>query len=69
MKSIIFRKQNFSRQLLKGSASIYDSSGSHFFKTNAGIQSGLDAFKKLRLAMTVLPTWELRENYAIPDWT
>ena len=34
--------------------SMYESSGSHFFKTTTGIQWGLDAFDESRLAMTVV---------------
>ena len=37
-------KQNSFRHILKSSASIYESSGSQFFRTTTGIQSGPDAF-------------------------
>ena len=38
--------------MLKISASIYESSGLNFFKTTAGIQSGLDGFNESSLVMT-----------------
>ena len=37
--------------ILKSSASIYESSGSQFFRTNTGIQSGPDAFDESRCVM------------------
>ena len=44
-------------------ASIYESSGSHFFRITTGIQLGPDPFDKLRLVMTFLTnlgaTWIL----------
>ena len=42
------------RQLLKSLASIYESSGSQFFRTTTGIQSGPDAFDESRFVMTFL---------------
>ena len=41
-------KQDSWKHLLKGSASMWESSGSQFFRTTAGIQSGLDAFSTTR---------------------
>ena len=40
--------------MLKSSASMYESSGSHFFRTTTGIESGPDTFDKLRFIMTFL---------------
>ena len=45
-------KQDYLRHVLKSSASMYETSGSQFFKTTTGIQSGLDAFDKSKLIMT-----------------
>ena len=42
------------RHILKSSASIYESSGSQFFRTTTGIQSGPDAFDEPRFVMTFL---------------
>ena len=42
------------RHILKSSASIYESSGSQFFRTTTGIQSGPDAFDESRFVMTFL---------------
>ena len=39
---------------MKCSASICESSGSQFFRTTTGIQSGPDAFDELRFTMTFL---------------
>ena len=41
-------KQDSWKHLLKGSASMWESSGSQFFTTTAGIQSGLYAFSTTR---------------------
>ena len=48
------RKQDSFRHLLKSSASMQESSGSHSFRTTTGIQSEPDAFDKSRLVMTFL---------------
>ena len=47
-------KQDSFRHLLKSSASMYESSGSQFFRTTTGIQSGPDAFDESRFIMTFL---------------
>ena len=47
-------KQDSFRHILKSSASMYESSGSQFFRTTTGIQSGPDAFDKSRFIMTFL---------------
>ena len=39
---------------LKSLASMYESSGSQFFRTTTGIQSGPDAFDETRFVMTFL---------------
>ena len=39
---------------MKTSASMYEISGSQFFRTTTGIQSGPDAFDKSRFVMTLL---------------
>ena len=49
-----FSKQDSFRQMLKSSASIYESSCSQCFRTTTGIQSGQDVFDKSRLLMTFL---------------
>ena len=41
-------------RILKSSASMYESSGSQFFRTITGIQPGPDAFDESRLVMTFL---------------
>ena len=46
------RKQDSFRHILKESANMYESSGSQFFKTTTGIQSGPDTFDKSSLVMT-----------------
>ena len=45
-------KQDFFRHIVKSLASIYESSGSQFFKTTTGIQAEPDAFGESRLALT-----------------
>ena len=47
-----FGKQDLFRHSLKSKASICKSSGSHFFRTTTGMQSGLEAFNESRLVMT-----------------
>ena len=47
------KKDSF-RHILKSSASMYESSGSQFFRTTTGIQSGPDAFDKSRFITTFL---------------
>ena len=48
------RKQDSLRHLLKSLASMYESSGSQFFRTTTGIKSGPDAFDESRFVMTFL---------------
>ena len=48
------RKQGSFRHLLKSLASMPESSGSQFFRTTTGIQSGPDAFDESRFIMTFL---------------
>ena len=47
--------------ILKGSASIYEGSSSHFFRTTTGLQSGPDIFDELRFAMTFLTILGVKE--------
>ena len=47
-------KQDFFRHILKSSASMCESSGSQFFRTTTGIQSGPDVLDKSRLILTFL---------------
>ena len=47
-------KQDSFRQLLKSLASMYESSGSQFFRTPTGIQSRRDAFDESRFVITFL---------------
>ena len=49
-----FGKQDSCRHLLKSLASMYESSGSKFFRTTTGIQSGPDPFDESRFVMTFL---------------
>ena len=46
-------KQDSFRHILKSSASMYENSGSQFFATTTGIQSGLDTFDESRFIMTL----------------
>ena len=48
-----YGKQGCSRHLLKSSANMWERSGSQFFRTTTGIQSGPDAFQS-RFIMTFL---------------
>ena len=48
-----YGKQGSSRHLLKRSANMWERSGSQFFRTTTGIQSGPDAFQS-RFIMTFL---------------
>ena len=47
-------KQDSFRHILKSSASMYESSGSQFFRTTTGIQLGADAFDESKFIMTFL---------------
>ena len=47
-------KQGSFRHILKSSASMYESSGPHFFRATTGRQSGPDAFDDSRFVMTFL---------------
>ena len=47
-------ENNTPSDILKSSASMYESSGSQFFRTTTGIQSGMDAFDESRFIMTFL---------------
>ena len=47
-------KQDSFRHIFKSSASMYESSGSQFFRTTTGTQSGPDAFDELRFSMAFL---------------
>ena len=49
-----FGKKDSFRHILKSSASMHESSDSHFFGIITGIKSGLDAFDKSWLVMTFL---------------
>ena len=45
-------------------ASMYESSGSQFFRTTTGIQSGPDAFDQSRFVMTFLISLEVMEIFS-----
>ena len=45
---------NLENKSLSGTANMYESSGSQFFRTTTGIQSGLHAFDESRFDMTFL---------------
>ena len=47
---------------LKSSASMHESSGSQFFKTTTGTQSGPDAFDESKFLMTFLIILEVIEK-------
>ena len=47
-------ENNSFRHILKSSASMYESSGSLFFRATTGIQSGPDTFDESRFVMTFL---------------
>ena len=49
------------------SASMWESSGSQFFRATSGIQSGGDAFDKSRFIMTFLTIWELQKYYSVSE--
>ena len=49
-----FPKQDSLKWLLKSSPSVYETSGSHFFRTTTGIQSGSDAFYESSFVMSFL---------------
>ena len=55
-------KQDSFRNILKSLASMYESSGSHFFRTTTGIQSEPDAFDESRFVknfLTILGVTEI----------
>ena len=54
-------KQDSFRHTLKSSASMLESSGSQFFRTTPGIQSGPDAFDESRFITTLLTILGVRE--------
>ena len=57
-------EQDFFRHTLKSSASIYESSGSHVFRTTTGIQSGPDLFHELWFFITFKHLWSCRNIYS-----
>ena len=64
---VVFRqsgKQDSFRQILKSSASIYESSGPQFFRTTTEIQSGPDAVDELRFVMTFLTILRVTDIYS-----
>ena len=54
-------KSDYFTHTLKGSASVYESSGLQFFRTTYGIQSGLNTFDGSRFAMTFLTILKVTE--------
>ena len=62
-----FGKQDSSRHILKSSASMYESSGSKFFRRTTEVQSGLDTFDESRFIKTFLTILELWKYYAVSD--
>ena len=56
-----FRKQNSFWNILNSSASMYESSGSQFFRTTIGIQKSPDAFDESKFVMTFLTILGVRE--------
>ena len=51
----------FQTHIQESSASMYESSGSQFFRTTTGIQSGPDAFDESRFIMTFLTILEVMQ--------
>ena len=60
-------KQNSFRHILERSASIYKSSGSQFFRTTTGIQSGPDAFAESKFVMSFSTIFEVMEIYSVSN--
>ena len=56
-----YGKQDSFQTHLKSSASMYESSGSQFFRFSTEIQSGPDAFDELKFVMTFLTILEVVE--------
>ena len=54
-------KQDSFRHILESSVSMYESSGSQFFRTNTGIQSGPGFFDESRFVMTFLTIFGIME--------
>ena len=54
-------KQDSFRHILMSAASTYESSGTQFFRTTTGIQSGPDAFDESRFVVNFLTTFEVME--------
>ena len=54
MRPLSNPEQDSFRHVLKSSASMYESSGSQFFRTTTEIQSGPDTFDESRFVMTFL---------------
>ena len=54
-------KQDSFRYIFKSSASMHDSSGSQFFITTTGIQSGAATFEESRFVMTFLTILGVKE--------
>ena len=54
-------EKDFLRHILKSSAKMFESSGSKFFRTTTGIESGPDASDKSRLAMNFLTNVGVKE--------
>ena len=54
-------KQDSFRHILESSVSMYESSGSQFFRTTTGIQSGPDFFDESRFVMTFLTIFGIME--------
>ena len=64
----IIWKQDLFKQILKILASMYERSGSQFFRTTTGIQSRLDTFDESRFFMTfliILEVTEILSNFSL----
>ena len=53
------QKQDPFRHILKSSVSMYESSGSQFFRTTTARQAGLDAFDESRFTTTFLTIFQI----------
>ena len=58
-----FEKQDSFRHTLKSSASIHESSGSQFYRTTTGIQSGPGHFRRGMLSHTRVHTCKIIQKY------
>ena len=56
-------KARFLQRHVESSASMYESSSSHFFRPTTGIQLGPDVFNESRLVMTMFTDFGVKEVF------